>query len=582
LAADGRGFAQGILARRRLPWPSADSLEITICPKASAHLFRNGISSGSSWCFCPWSYGLSLGRAISSSFFHRLVILVLVAGGLPVFLVACLLVDSAAAALTREWRIAEKKIRDSVARVLDEHIQGCVGELGEIQRSIVGEDGTINPNAREVLRNWGQRDGLLQASLLYDEKTRMNPGALAGIEFFPLEAESAEAEATGSTTLTQPVFSRAQNEYVFGVGIPLSPGKKPGRIVGLFSIQPALNRIRDIAGPGVRALLTGPGFRVDLYGNAAGEALSGNGIPIKGTGWQLILSISESADHAEARTAIRSILKWSSLVLVFASLLSAGLALRLARPLWQLEESARQITAGFHAAQTPAQDRTEIGAVARSFQLMADQVRQHLHDMNAAIEDSRQLFTGILRAIASAIDAKDPYTSGHSERVTRFAMEIGRVMGLPEDDVDRIKLGALIHDVGKISVEDRILNKPSALTDEEFRIMKTHTTRGYDMMKHIPQLNDILPGLQSHHEQIDGNGYPEGLKGDEIPMIARVIMVADCFDAMTTKRPYQDPAPIAQVLDTIRSLAGRRYDEQVVDALIKGVESGRILPNNLS
>ena len=110
--------------------------------------------------------------------------------------------------------------------------------------------------------------------------------------------------------------------------------------------------------------------------------------------------------------------------------------------------------------------------------------------------------------------------------------------------------------------------------------MKTHPDRGYNMMKHIPQLKDILPGMHSHHEQLDGKGYPQGLKGEEIPLIARIIMVADCFDAMTTKRPYQDPAPIDQVLGTIRSQVGKRYDERVVEALIRGVQTGRIIPHS--
>lgn len=523
---------------------------------------------------------MSLDRAISSSFFRRLVFLVLAAGGLPVFLVALLFVNSASNALTREWDITKGRIAWTAGRVLDDHIQSCLGRLGAIGQSVRGQNGKIDPKAPELLNRWVNRDGPLSLRLGGRGMVPTTAGDPQENEAALIRVAWAEADSSNHSAITPPAFSPVLNEFVFAAGIPLGTGADRATLVGLFSLQPALNRMRDLAGPGLRASLTGQGFQTELFGNGDGKMLADSGIPIQSSGWRLLPSIPESESHTDAHIAVREIRKWSFLVLILTFALSAGLAINLSRPLWQLEESARQITAGFHAAQTPAQDRTEIGAVARSFQKMAAQVRQHLNDLNAAIEDSKQLFTGIIRALASAIDAKDPYTSGHSERVTRFAMEIAKLMELPEYEIDRIKLGALIHDVGKISVDDRILKKPCALSDDEFRIMKTHTTRGYDMMKHIPQLNDILPGLQSHHEQIDGNGYPEGLKGDEIPMIARVIMVADCFDAMTTKRPYQDPAPIEQVLDTIRSLSGSRYDKQVVNALVRGVETGRIRPDN--
>jgi putative nucleotidyltransferase with HDIG domain len=197
-------------------------------------------------------------------------------------------------------------------------------------------------------------------------------------------------------------------------------------------------------------------------------------------------------------------------------------------------------------------------------------------DLKQAVQGDKGLFIEAIRALASAIDEKDIYTKGHSERVTRFSVAIARIMGLAEDEVEKVMVGALIHDIGKIAIDDHILNKPTMLTDEEYEVMKTHTTRGYEMLQHIPQLKDVMPGLRSHHEQLDGNGYPEGLKGGEIPMIARIIMVADCFDAMTTTRPYQDRAPIDYVLGVIRASAGTKYDKRVVEALVEGVQTGQI------
>lgn len=213
---------------------------------------------------------------------------------------------------------------------------------------------------------------------------------------------------------------------------------------------------------------------------------------------------------------------------------------------------------------------------------MTKTVRKNLAKLKKAAEESKQTFIGAIRALASAIDDKDLYTRGHSERVTHFSVEIAKILKLPEEEIENVKLGALMHDIGKLDIDDQILKKPTTLTNAEFEIMKTHTTRGYEMLKHIPRMEDVARVLHSHHEQLDGTGYPQGLKGDEIPMISRIIMVADCFDAMTTARPYQDPAPIDYVLGVIRSSAPQKYDERVVEALIHGVKTGRIVPRHRS
>jgi HD-GYP domain-containing protein (c-di-GMP phosphodiesterase class II) len=198
-------------------------------------------------------------------------------------------------------------------------------------------------------------------------------------------------------------------------------------------------------------------------------------------------------------------------------------------------------------------------------------------ELHKAANVSRQALLEALRELASVTDNKHLDTRGHSERVTRFSAEIAKIMGLPEDEIEQIQIGALIHDIGKITISEEILNKPTALTEAEYAVMKTHPTRGYELLKPISQLRDILPGMRFHHEQMDGRGYPLGLKGDEIPIIARIITVADCFDAMITIRPYQDSAPIEHVLGMIRSDAGVKYDEHVVEALIRAVRTGRIV-----
>jgi HD-GYP domain-containing protein (c-di-GMP phosphodiesterase class II) len=151
-------------------------------------------------------------------------------------------------------------------------------------------------------------------------------------------------------------------------------------------------------------------------------------------------------------------------------------------------------------------------------------------------------------------------------------------MDLPPSEVERIRLSALLHDVGKIGVDDRIIRKPTALSEEEFQLMKTHPIKGAAIMSAIPQLADVIPGMKYHHEKWSGGGYPEGLKGEEIPMQARIVTVADTFDAMTTTRPYQQAMAIDFVVERIKQFAGIRYDPRVVEAFVRAYRKGNLSP----
>jgi putative nucleotidyltransferase with HDIG domain len=172
-----------------------------------------------------------------------------------------------------------------------------------------------------------------------------------------------------------------------------------------------------------------------------------------------------------------------------------------------------------------------------------------------------------IQMLAGAVDEKDPYTRGHSDRVTRYSILIARELGQTEDFQEIVRVSAQLHDVGKIGIEDRILKKPGALTAEEFDIMKTHTTKGANILRPVSQLKDMIPGIELHHESLDGRGYPHGLKTDEIPLLPRIIAVADTFDALTTTRPYQQARSCEEALRIIRSLSGKRLDAAAVTAI---------------
>jgi putative nucleotidyltransferase with HDIG domain len=178
--------------------------------------------------------------------------------------------------------------------------------------------------------------------------------------------------------------------------------------------------------------------------------------------------------------------------------------------------------------------------------------------------------------LAAAIDEKDPYTRGHSDRVAKYAVMIGHQLGLSPEELDRLRISALLHDVGKIGVDDRVLKKPGALTAEEYQIMKQHPSKGANIMRPVAQLKEMLPGIELHHESVDGKGYPYGLKGDEIPLMARIISVSDTLDAITTNRPYQSAREIDTALEVIRKAAGSKFDPNVVGALEAVVQSGKL------
>jgi HD-GYP domain-containing protein (c-di-GMP phosphodiesterase class II) len=181
---------------------------------------------------------------------------------------------------------------------------------------------------------------------------------------------------------------------------------------------------------------------------------------------------------------------------------------------------------------------------------------------------------GSIRMLANAIDEKDPYTRGHSERVAYFSKIIAVHLGMPPEEVERVHLSGIIHDVGKIGIEDKILRKAAALTDDEYEMMKQHPTKGAHILEAVPLLKEMAGAGLQHHENVDGSGYPDGLRGDEIPLLGRIVSVADAFDAMTTDRPYSKAMTFDAALARLRFLVGKKFDENCVRAMELAMEAG--------
>lgn len=208
-------------------------------------------------------------------------------------------------------------------------------------------------------------------------------------------------------------------------------------------------------------------------------------------------------------------------------------------------------------------------------QAFANQVAIAIENANL-YKELKETFYGTIEALAETIEKRDPYTGGHTRRVMDYSLAIGRKLGLSDKELENLKLAAILHDIGKIGIRDNILLKEGKLTAEEAMIMNMHPKYGAEILEHIKQLREVIPGMRGHHEKYDGSGYPDGLRGESIPLFARIISVADAYDAMTTDRPYRKALTKEQAFEELRRFSGRHFDPSVVDAFIKAMDEEAI------
>jgi putative nucleotidyltransferase with HDIG domain len=249
-----------------------------------------------------------------------------------------------------------------------------------------------------------------------------------------------------------------------------------------------------------------------------------------------------------------------------AGLASLWLARTIARPIDKLSTSLSGMTnsRAFDNPVAPGGDSLEVDTLTVAFNTM-------MHSVKAAEAETLSAYLGTIRALALALDARDPYTAGHSERVSAVSLAIGRGMGLDETDLEVLRLGALLHDIGKIGISDHVLMKPGPLTPAEYEIIKQHPGVGARILRSVPFLEAHIPIVELHHERPDGRGYPHGLRATEIPMVARIVHVADAFDAMTSARAYRPALPTSEGLRELWRCAGSQFDAEVVQALAKAL-----------
>lgn len=203
--------------------------------------------------------------------------------------------------------------------------------------------------------------------------------------------------------------------------------------------------------------------------------------------------------------------------------------------------------------------------------LINDRSRLLLKSMSAE-RDLLALSNDLIVAFANAIDAKSHWTNGHSERVTSYALSIAQEMGINENDCRKLRIASLLHDIGKIGTYDVILDKPGPLTSEEWQLIRMHPIQGENILRPIQQFHDVIPIIKCHHERVDGKGYPDGLFGDELPLLAKILCVADSYDAMIADRPYKKGLDRESAFSEIRIKAGTQFDPEVVSAFFRAIK----------
>ncbi len=317
-------------------------------------------------------------------------------------------------------------------------------------------------------------------------------------------------------------------------------------------------------------------FTINTPGGSTEMLGTYTGIP--DTGWGVIVQIPQDKAYYSAIQMGYQSLALVAVVTILAVLFGTVFAGHISRPIQLLAQGARRLAGGDFGTRVPVKANNEVGVLAESFNHMGEEIQKAIEQIRQAAHRNKELFMGAIRMLANAIDEKDPYTRGHSERVAFYSSLIAKHLGMTEEEVERVHLSGIIHDVGKIGIEDKILRKPAALTEEEYEIMKQHPRKGEKILDAVPLLKQMAGAGLMHHENVDGSGYPDGLKGDQIPLLGRIVSVADAFDAMTTDRPYSKAMTFEAALSRLRFLAGKKFDVGCVDAIEKAAATGDLTP----
>lgn len=537
--------------------------------------------------------------------FKKLVLILLAASCGPLFIASWFLISTNSEALRTSIFEKHREQAAALARTVDlelVHVSTAVeGYVRQLELS------KLNTEERENVLRFilgKHRDDLTAVSLWREAETEPIAIALFRDELATAHRRSVLTSAHDPTrpTFTE-VYVADDSLPAVSVLIPVSGDATDRRLilaaeVSLRRIQSEILRTR--VGP------SGDVFVVDRHGRviaatdealvrsfadfsknpivalSAGGQLSGSSdfiapggremlgayAPASALGWTVVVEEPKDDALAPARRMLRDALLVAALTMVGACIAAVVFARGLSRPIQKVVSGSLAIARGRFGARVNVQRKDEIGELAHTFNYMSQQLSDYDAENKKLLEDVQQGYVETIRALANSIDAKDPYTRGHSQRVTEYSVEIARELELGEDEVDRIQFGAILHDIGKVGIKDKVLSKAGQLTEEEYEYMKTHPLLGLGIVDPIEFLRPVKSIIRGHHERWDGAGYPDGLKGEDIDIGARIVNIADSWDAMVTQRPYNTPMTYEQGVARLKDIAGTQHDPRVTDAFL--------------
>jgi HD-GYP domain-containing protein (c-di-GMP phosphodiesterase class II) len=577
---------------------------------------------------------LSKGKFLSSSatsharipILYVILAVLLIISIVPMYFYSTQVVAINRESLKRDEMLAQNTVTRSLADDLSQHERALRMMLENLSSAIqissggdIGEKHIDAPELRALLENFvSSSDEITYATLVNADAKGIFAGDIGPDAFLKRELERAYVAARDGRVYNGQALVVGEGKAtrtVFLVSSPVHYGPRfLGMVACVVDLDFLIRRLREVSGGGltpyvvdaqgrlvaaatpeyatgqdmknleiVRNFVEG-GNRPQLAATKEFTIQSGSErvemlgtfSPVTALDWAVVVQKPQREAYRSVYEMQRSARLLAMLAVLVSIMVSIVAARRITNPLEILTQSSRALAKGDFSQRVHLWSRTEIGELAQTFNTMSEELERFVEDLKRAAEENRALFMGSIQMLAGAVDEKDPYTRGHSDRVTRYSLLIAKEMNLPASFMETLQISAQLHDVGKIGIEDHILKKPGALTEEEFEVMKTHTTKGANILRPVTQLAEMLPGIELHHEALDGRGYPYGLQGDQIPLLARVIAVADTFDALTTNRPYQQAHTPEQALQIIRNLAGKRLDPDAVAALLSVYARGEI------
>jgi HD-GYP domain-containing protein (c-di-GMP phosphodiesterase class II) len=555
---------------------------------------------------------------------YLILAVLIVVSVVPLLIYGFTVVDNETNRLKTNEQLLQNTITRSLGQDLAQRQNNLLTMMANLASAIqVASGGNLSgdhinaPELRALLERFvSSSDNVAYATLVSSESKGISAGRIVLDDFLRRELEHAFAAASEGRAYSSPALQIGAGKGAHTVVLASSPVMVEGRFIGMIGVvidqQFLIDRLHEVSQGGMLAYVidgqgrlvaggnssyvTGEDMRrfdivknfveqngkarfvatreFDVKQNGETQEMLGTYSPVPTLEWAVVAQ-KPQRDAYEGVFELRRTAKWLAWFAVIISLVISIFASRsISDPVKTLTESSRAIAKGDFSHRVNLKSRTEIGELASTFNVMTADLERLVYDLKRAAEENRSLFMSSIQMLAGAVDEKDPYTKGHSDRVTRYSVVLATELALTQEEIEKIRISAQLHDVGKIGIEDRILKKPGALTPDEFEVMKTHTTKGASILRPVEALKEMIPGIEGHHESLDGRGYPYGLKGDQLTLMPRVIMVADTFDAMTTNRPYQAAMDPEYVVRIINSLAATKFDPRVVAALTAVFERG--------